>query len=48
MAQPAQIAVEVSSQIGNAVFQRGQPVETHAEGKAPDTCPDQVRLQRSP
>src|SRR5947207_2602746 len=33
MAQPAQIALEKGAQIGNAVFQHGDALDSHAEGK---------------
>ncbi len=34
MAQPAQVAFEERPQVGDAVFQHGDPVDAHAEGKA--------------
>ncbi len=34
MAQPAQVGIEEGAQVGDAVFQHGDPVDAHAEGKA--------------
>lgn len=34
VAQPAQIALEECPQIGDAVFQHGDPVDPHTEGEA--------------
>ncbi len=53
MPQPSEIRLEEGPQIRNAVFQHGQPVDPHAEGKAlhlvriQATCTNDIRMHHA-